>query len=508
MKTIKIFDTTLRDGEQSPGCSMHLSEKLDVAEALESLKVDIIEAGFPVCSKEDFKAVKEISKLIKNATVTGLSRAKEEDIDEAYQALKFAVNPLLHIFIATSPIHLQHKLKMSQDEVLQSIRHHLNYAKKYTTNLQFSFEDASRTPKEFLLKATNMAIKSGAKVVNFPDTVGFCSPNEMFELVSYLKKNCVSAENVLFGVHCHNDLGLATANTISAIEAGADQVDCTINGIGERAGNCALEEIVMTLKTRKDIFDYDTNIDTKKILKASKLVSNIIGVKLQPNKAIVGSNAFVHESGIHQHGILQSTNTYEIMSPEDIGFSQTELVLGKHSGKHAFVEVLKDMGYTLDENEISTFFEKFKEVADRKKFLTRQDLDALLTHVNRRLVKRKYILKDYEITSYKGGAWAEISLDTEGKSLKEKMNGDGPVDAAYKAIMSLTGQNFNLKDYQIHSVTSGKDALGEAIVKLSLNDEIVTGRSVSTDVLEASINAYLNAVNKLTDSENNIKEEN
>ncbi len=488
---IKVFDTTLRDGEQAPGFTMHPKEKLDVALRLEAMNVDAIEAGFPACSKADFLSVKEIAENVKNSSVMALARSNAQDIDSAVLALQSAVNPILHVFIATSPIHLKYKLKMTEDEVLESIAYHAKYAKNKAALVKYAFEDATRTPREFLLKAVQTAVKAGADCINIADTVGYSTPREMAELVKYLKSNV----DIRLGVHCHNDLGLATANTLSAIEAGAEDFDCAVIGLGERAGNASLEEVVMALKTRYP--EYELNIDTKQIYGAAKLVSSIVGVKLPPFKTIVGSNAFAHEAGIHQHGVLENRATYELMNPDDIGIPQNKLLLGKHSGKHAFLELIGEMGYTLTPEEASFYFEKFKDLAERKKIVTRRDIDALLINISRHAIKRTYSLTDYEITSYKNQATAEITLSSGNRQHVEKMSGDGPVDAAFKAINSLTGQNFILNDYSIHSVTEGKDALGEATVKLELGGKIMTGKGLSTDVLEASIIAYLNAVNKL-----------
>ena len=470
---------------------MHPKEKLDVALRLEAMNVDAIEAGFPACSKADFLSVKEIAENVKNSSVMALARSNAQDIDSAVLALQSAVNPILHVFIATSPIHLKYKLKMTEDEVLESIAYHAKYAKNKAALVKYAFEDATRTPREFLLKAVQTAVKAGADCINIADTVGYSTPREMAELVKYLKSNV----DVRLGVHCHNDLGLATANTLSAIEAGAEDFDCAVIGLGERAGNASLEEVVMALKTRYP--EYELNIDTKQIYGTAKLVSSIVGVKLPPFKTIVGSNAFAHEAGIHQHGVLENRATYELMNPDDIGIPQNKLLLGKHSGKHAFLELIGEMGYTLTPEEASFYFEKFKDLAERKKIVTRRDIDALLINISRHAIKRTYSLTDYEITSYKNQATAEITLSSGNRQHVEKMSGDGPVDAAFKAINSLTGQNFILNDYSIHSVTEGKDALGEATVKLELGDKIMTGKGLSTDVLEASIIAYLNAVNKL-----------
>ncbi len=502
MRKIKIFDTTLRDGEQSPGCSMHVSEKLDVAEALDRLGVDVIEAGFPASSDGDYKSVESIARIVKNASVCALARCNKEDIDRSLEAIKDAVHPLLHIFIATSPIHLQYKLNIDQNQCLEIIDKWTRYAKSKINNLEFSFEDATRTPYEFLAKCAETAIAAGANTLNFPDTVGYSTPSEMYKMISYMKEHVKGIDTVGISVHCHNDLGMAVANALSAVSAGATQVECTINGIGERAGNSALEEVVMGIKTRKDLYDCYTDINTKLIYRVSSLVSTIIGVRVPPTKPIVGANAFAHESGIHQHGVLKNKSTYEIMSPEDVGVPVTELVLGKHSGKHAFKDTLEQMGYNLTDEQITEYFAKFKEICDKKKLISRGDIEALLRDEFRRHIKRIFSLNDFEIQSYKNSASAMISLETEGRIISEKMSGDGPVDAAFKCISALTGHDFKLLDYQVHSVTRGKDALGIANVKLASDTAVHTGKGISTDVLEASIIAYVNATNKLLQEDN------
>ena len=498
-RKIKIFDTTLRDGEQSPGCSMHLNEKLDVAEALERLGVDVIEAGFPAASEGEFKAVKEIASVLKTATVAALCRCRKEDIDKGWEAVRGAAHPRLHIFLATSPIHLEYKLRIDQETAIEMIRTHTLYARTLADDVEFSFEDSTRTPHEFLARAARTALEAGATTLNFPDTVGYATPSEMREMIAYLMKNVEGLDHATVSVHCHNDLGMATANSLAAAEAGATQIECTVNGIGERAGNAALEEIVMAIRTRRALFGMRTDIVTERIYRTSQLVSSIVGIKLPPNKAVVGKNAFVHESGIHQHGVLANKATYEIMSPKDIGVPENTLLLGKHSGKHAFSELLEEMGYALTPEQVDLYFPRYKELADRKKDVTRSDIDALLAGAFRRRVKRIYSLKDYEVTAYKNSASALITLEAEGRTHSDRMTGDGPVDAGFKAINSLTGRNFKLVDYQLHSVSEGKDALGEATVKLASPEDgkTMTGKGVSTDVLEASLIAYINATNKL-----------
>ncbi len=494
---IYIFDTTLRDGEQSPGCTMHLNEKLDIAEALENLGVDVIEAGFPAASVGEFNTVKEIAKVLKHTSIAGLARCKKEDIDICADALRDAISPVLHIFIATSDLHLKEKLKITHEECLENIDKWTRYGKTLIGRVEFSFEDASRTPIEFLIKATQTAVSAGADVINIPDTVGYRTPSEMAFLISMLKKNVKGIDDVILSVHCHNDLGLAVSNSLQAISAGARQIECTINGIGERAGNAAMEEVVMAIKTRSDIYPFFTDINTKQITFVSKLVSNVVGFKITPNKAIVGANAFKHASGIHQHGVLLDKSTYEIMNPEDIGLVSNELILSKHSGKHAFRQLIESMGYTLDEEQIDNYFPKYKDIADKKKFVTRTDIEALLSSATKRKVKRIFELEKYEITTYKNHASAEVTLMTDGKHLTERSSGFGPIDAGFKTIGMLTGQNFKLVDFQIHALSEGKDALGEATVKLSNGETELTGKGLSTDVCEASLLAYISATNKL-----------
>ncbi len=496
MKNIKIFDTTLRDGEQSPGCSMNLSEKLEVARQLELLKVDVIEAGFAIASPMDFESVKEIAKTVKDATVASLARAVTKDIDSAYQAVKYANRPLIHTFIATSPIHMEYKLKMSPQQVLDQIAKMVKYARSLCPNVEFSAEDAMRSDKDFLAKAIEIAIDNGASVVNIPDTVGYRMPQEVMEYIEYIRQNVSNIEGADISVHCHNDLGLAVANSLAAVKAGATQVECTVNGIGERAGNASLEEIVMGINTRADYYASGTNIDTKQIYRTAKLVSSITGVAIPPNKAITGMNAFSHESGIHQHGMLANKQTYEIMTPSSIGIPDQQMVLGKHSGRHAFEDRLKTLGYDLDANELSTVFEQFKILADKKKVVSDRDIVALLNNKVRE-ESQTYTLERFVINSGNTiTATAIITVNNGKESIEEVALGDGPIDAAFKAINKIVGNEFTLDDYIIHAVTEGEDALGEAVVKLSLSGVQNTGRAISTDIVEASIKAYLSGVNK------------
>ncbi|MBE7018580.1 MAG: 2-isopropylmalate synthase [Ruminococcaceae bacterium] len=496
-KTIKIFDTTLRDGEQSPGCSMNLTEKIEVAKQLELLNVDIIEAGFAIASPMDFESVKTIAETVKNATVASLARATCKDIDAAYEAVKGAVNPRIHTFLATSPIHMQYKLKMSEDEVIARVKEMVSYAKKYCSDVEFSAEDASRSDKDFLARVMETAIAAGATTVNIPDTVGYSTPLEFASYITYLKEHVSNIDKADISVHCHNDLGMAVANSLAAVRAGATQVECTVNGIGERAGNTSLEEVAMAIKTRGDYYDAVTNINTRQIYRSSKLISAITGVSIPPNKAITGANAFAHESGIHQHGMLKNRSTYEIMTPESIGKPAEQMVLGKHSGRHAFEERLEILGYRLTKEELDRSFEHFKVLADKKKSITDRDIEALLA--NKKVqIHETYTLERFVINSGNTiTSTAMIKVKSGDDFIEKVATGDGPIDAAFKTINQITERNFVLRDYVIHAVTEGEDALGEAVVKLNLDGKKATGRAISTDIVEASIKAYLNGVNKL-----------
>jgi 2-isopropylmalate synthase len=496
MTTIKIFDTTLRDGEQSPGCSMNLQEKIEVARQLEKLNVDVIEAGFAIASPGDFVSVKTIAETVKNATVASLSRALKKDIDRAYEAVKGAVSPRIHTFLATSPIHMEYKLKMTPEEVLAQAVEAVSYAKTLCSDVEFSAEDASRSEPEFLYRVFEAVIKAGATCINVPDTVGYAMPEEFYELIHGVKENVRGIEKIDLSVHCHNDLGLGVANTLAAIRAGATQAECTINGIGERAGNASLEEIVMALTTRKDLYGFATNINTRQIYNASRLISTITGVSVQPNKAIVGANAFAHEAGIHQHGVLANKKTYEIMTPESIGLPENVIVLGKHSGKHAFSERLKDLGYALNDEQLGAAFEKFKMLADRKKDVSDLDLRALV-QADTFEMPNEYIFDTFVINSgNKMTATAVVKLVHEDGVVEEAATGDGPVDAAFNAVERCVGESFVLEDYIVRSVTGGKDAQGEVIVKLEKDGKKARGRGLSTDVVEASVKAYIDAINR------------
>ncbi|HOD93662.1 MAG TPA: 2-isopropylmalate synthase [Clostridia bacterium] len=499
-KHIRIFDTTLRDGEQAPQCSMNTEEKIEIAKQLELMGVDCIEAGFPISSEGAFAAVEKIAKTIKESQVAALCRAVEKDIDAAWYSIKDAVSPRIHTFLATSPIHMEHKLKMSPDKVLMNIDYAVRYAKKYCSDVEFSAEDAMRSEKEFLVKAFNTAIKAGATVINVPDTVGYVVPEEMNETIRYLFNNVDRIEDVIVSVHCHNDLGMAVANSLAGVKAGALQVECTINGLGERAGNAALEEIVMALRTRRALFGAYTNIDTKQISRTSKLVYNIIGQTAPINKPIVGANAFAHESGIHQHGVLSARETYEIMKAEDLGIMENKLVIGRHSGKHAIADRLMNMGYDFNADELAHYYDKVKELSDKKKNITDSDLEAIIN--NKERFVGTYKLEHFDIHTAKNSTSAcIIKLSKENNIIEGVSLGDGPINAAYNAINNLTGNICEkLINYSIHSVSDGNDALGEVTVKLQSKDVIVTGRGLSTNIIESSIMAYINGINKILET--------
>ncbi|WZL73184.1 2-isopropylmalate synthase [Clostridiaceae bacterium 35-E11] len=494
---IKIFDTTLRDGEQSPGCSMNLQEKIHMAKQLELLKVDIIEAGFAIASEGDFVAVREVAKNVKDCTVASLARALPKDIDCAWEAVKHAAKPRIHTFIATSDIHMKHKLKATPEQVLERAVNMVKYAKQYCEDVEFSAEDATRSNPTFLAQIFEKVIEAGATVINIPDTVGYTTPDEYYKLITTIREKVSNIHKAEISVHCHNDLGMAVANTLAAARAGATQLECTVNGIGERAGNAALEEIVMALHTRKDVLDYYCNVQTQQIMRTSKLLSRITGVHVQPNKAIVGDNAFAHESGIHQHGVLNERSTYEIMTPESIGLSKNKMVLGKHSGRHAFEERLKTLGYTLNKEELDKAFIQFKALADKKKDVYDSDLEALITKDFNEIPKA-YELQRFVINSGNTiTATASIVLKNHEKEIEEASTGDGPVDAAFKAIEKILGIELTLEDYALHALTEGKDAQGNVVVKISREGKSYVGKGLSTDIVEASIRAYINAVNRM-----------
>lgn len=499
MDKLIIFDTTLRDGEQAPGATLNEREKIEIAHQLVALGVDVIEAGFPISSKGDFNAVKRIASSVKGVVICGLARAMQKDIDAAYEATKMAKGGArIHVFLATSKIHMQYKLKKAEDEILRIAVESVRYAKKYTKDIEFSPEDASRTEPEFLFKVVEAVIKEGATTVNIPDTVGYAIPEEYGRLIKRIKDEVPNIDRAVISVHCHNDLGLSVANSLAAVRNGARQVECTTNGIGERAGNASMEEIVMAIKTRSDLFPgVRTTINTREIHKTSRLVSKLTGFVVAPNKAIVGLNAFRHESGIHQDGVLKKRQTYEIIAPEDVGFTGTGLVLGKHSGRHALEKRLAEMGIKLSDDEMRRAFEKFKELADKKKTIYEEDL-ASVVELDIHSFKEAWQLEDISYASgMKVTPEAKVALRHKGKIVKATSEGDGPVDACYKAIEKITKVKVKLLDYRIEAVTSGKDALGEVSVKISSDKKVMTGRGSSTDVIEASVKAYLNAINKL-----------
>lgn len=499
MKNIKIFDTTLRDGEQSPGCSMNIKEKIEMARQLELLKVDVIEAGFAAASQGDYNAVRAVAKELRHTCVASLSRALAKDIDSSWEAVKYAQNPRIHVFIATSDIHLQYKLKKTREEVLEQTIEMVKYAKKFCEDIEFSAEDATRSDREFLCKVFEGAIASGATVLNVPDTVGYSSPEELAALIAYLRENVRGIDKVDLSVHCHDDLGLAVSNSLSAVKAGVNQVECTVNGIGERAGNAALEEIVMNLKTRADYYDAGCSVDTTQIYKVSRLLSSITGVKVQPNKSIVGENAFAHESGIHQHGMLANKQTYEIMNPTSIGLSHNKMVLGKHSGRHAFNERVRDLGFNVDLNLSDILFKRFKDLADKKKTVSDKDIEALVRSILAQEIPKAYTLERYVINS--GNTITPTSsivlTKANGEHAEKVAIGFGPVDASFNAINKIVGLPVRLDEYSIDAVTEGRDAQGEVSVKVNSQGTSAKGYGLSTDVIEASIQAYINAINNL-----------
>jgi 2-isopropylmalate synthase len=503
-RIIKIFDTTLRDGEQSPGCSMNLKEKIEMATQLERMNVDIIEAGFAAASPGDLMAIQEISKHIKNCTIASLARSNKDDIDKAWESLKYAAHPRIHVFIATSPIHMEYKLNMTPEQVVKATEELVSYAKSKCSDIEFSCEDATRSDVDFIARVIDTAIKAGATTINIPDTVGYTTPDEYYNFIVSITEKCPAIKTVDISVHCHNDLGMGVANTLAAIKAGATQIECTVNGIGERAGNAALEEIVMAIKTRKDYFQADTRIDTTQIMRSSNLLTRITGIKVQPNKAIVGANAFSHESGIHQHGVLKNKQTYEIMTPESVGLDKNKLVLGKHSGRHAFRDKLEQLGYKLTNEELDEAFKKFKDLADKKKDVYDKDIEALVSR-QRIDVPKTYELHNYVInTGNVITPTATVSIKKDKVIKEEVATGDGPIYASFKAIEKILGRDYELDDFSINSITEGEDALGDVVVRLNDNGEKFVGRGMSTDIIEASITAYINAINKMIYEKQNI----
>ncbi len=494
---IRIFDTTLRDGEQSPGCSMNLEEKLRVAAQLEELGVDIIEAGFAIASEGDFEAVSEVAKQSKTATVASLARAATADIDRAWAAVKHAVSPRIHTFIATSPLHMRVKLNMEPEQVLEAIRMSVSHARNICPDVEWSAEDATRSDPDFLARAIETAINAGAQTINLPDTVGYATPETYGKMFRDMIERVPNSDKAIFSTHCHNDLGLAVANSLSAVINGARQVESTINGIGERAGNAAVEEIAMALRVRHDVMPYRTNIVTTEITRASRLISAITGFQVQPNKAIVGANAFAHESGIHQDGMLKDASTYEIMTPESVGLNASSLVMGKHSGRAAFRSKLEELGYRLGDNEFQDAFRRFKALADAKKHVFDEDIIALVDDEVLRGHDRIQVV-ELEVHCGSNGQRAILTLSVDGEEKTAATKGNGPVDALFNAIRQIVPHDGTTLDiYEVHAVTGGTDAQAEVSVRLSENGRAVRGTGAHVDTLVASARAYVNALNKL-----------
>ncbi|HEU0117333.1 MAG TPA: 2-isopropylmalate synthase [Alphaproteobacteria bacterium] len=492
-----IFDTTLRDGEQSPGAAMNLEEKLRIARILEELGVDVMEAGFPIASKGDFEAVNEIAKTIKHSTVCGLARAAAGDIERAAEALKPAASGRIHTFISTSPLHMKHKLQMAPEKVLQAVSDSVTLARKLIDDVEWSGEDGTRTEHDFLCRCVEAAIKAGARTINIPDTVGYTTPQEYADLIKMLMNRVPNIDKAIISTHCHNDLGLAVANSLAGVINGARQVECTINGLGERAGNAALEEIVMALKVRQDLMPFTTGIKTESITRASHMVSTITGFVVQPNKAIVGANAFAHESGIHQDGMIKNRQTYEIMTPQSIGLTKTSLKLGKLSGRNAFRSKLQELGYELGDNALNDAFERFKDLADKKKDIFDEDIMALVDDEVAQFTNRTKFVALEIYAGSKGPQKATLEIECEGKKRSATATGNGPVDATFNAIKELMPHNAILQLYQVSAVTQGTDAQAEVTVRLEENGRTVIGQSADPDTLVASARAYIHALNKL-----------
>jgi 2-isopropylmalate synthase len=494
---VKIFDTTLRDGEQSPGATMNVAEKVRIAEQLEKLNVDVIEAGFPISSEGDFEAVKAIARAIKRSEVSALARVYPKDIDRAWEAVKGAKLPRLHIFVSTSDIHLKHQLKKSKEQVIRITSQSVARAKRHTPNVEFSAMDATRSDVEFLVAVCQAAVRAGATTINIPDTVGYAIPSEFGKLIRTLRERVLGIEKVTLSVHCHNDLGLAVANSLAAIQNGARQVECTINGIGERAGNTSLEEVVMALRTRVDLFQFHTRINPRHIYTTSRLVSKITGMVVQPNKAVVGANAFAHESGIHQDGILKEKRTYEIMTPESVGIPKSSLVLGKLSGRHAFRERLRELGYRLSETDLELAFNRFKQLADKKREIFDEDIESIVVEEILRMPHRFKLVYINVVAGNVTVPTATVQMDVDGQLRQEAGFGDGPVDATFKTIKKITRTKSKLLQFAINAITSGTEAQGEVTVRLEEKGNTVIGQGADTDVIVASAKAYINALNKM-----------
>ena len=498
-RMIRIFDTTLRDGEQSPGASMNLAEKLEVALALTELGVDVIEAGFPIASPGDFEAVRQIAQTVRGSTICGLARCNDKDIDVAWEALKHAPRSRIHVFLATSAVHREFKLRMTTDEIVERAVAGVKRAAGYCDDVEFSPEDACRTEHDFLCRVVEAAIAAGATTVNIPDTVGYATPGEVEERIRMLRERVPNIDRAVISIHCHNDLGMAVANSLAAVAAGAGQIECTINGIGERAGNAALEEIVMAMKTRQDVYHCTTHIDSRRLVPVSRLVSKTTGIQVQRNKAIVGRNAFAHEAGIHQDGMLKERSTYEIMSPEEVGFAKTDLVLGKHSGRAALADRAKTLGFTLTGEQLQTVFEEFKLLADKKKEIYDGDIVALVQKQLSDSVEEQWSLIDYEVTSSKSKTpQVRLTLRHGDQEFSEQVEqGDGPIDAAFWAVEKITGVELVCKDYRVRSATLGRDAIGEVNLEVEHRGRSYRGVGVSTDSVESTILAMLNAINRI-----------
>jgi len=494
---IKIFDTTLRDGEQSPGATMNVAEKVRIAEQLEKLNVDIIEAGFPISSEGDFEAVRAIARTIKRSTVAALARANPKDIDQAWEAVKGAKFPCLHTFISTSDIHLKHQLKKSKEEVIRIATQSVARAKRHARDVEFSAMDATRSDGGFLIAIFEAAIRAGATTINIPDTVGYAIPSEFGELIRTIRQKVRGVEKITLSVHCHNDLGLAVANSVAAIQNGARQVECTINGIGERAGNTSLEEVAMALRTRNDLLRFQTRLNPKHLFTTSRLVSKITGMVVQPNKAIVGANAFAHQSGIHQDGVLKEKLTYEIMTPESVGITKSSIVLGKLSGRHAFRERLKDIGYRLSDSDLERAFNRFKQLADKKRDIFDEDIESIVVEEILRMPRRFKLVYINVVAGNVTVPTATVQMEVDGKLLQEAGFGDGPVDATFKTIKKITRTKSKLLQFAINAITSGTEAQGEVTVRLEEKGNTVIGQGADTDVIVASAKAYINALNKI-----------
>jgi 2-isopropylmalate synthase len=497
MRTVKIFDTTLRDGEQSPGASMNVAEKVQVAKQLARLGVDIIEAGFAIASPGDFEAIRTIGGEVDGPVICSLARAKEQDIRRAWEAVQDIPKKRIHTFHSTSDIHLKYQFRIDRDEALKRSVEMVRLAKSFLDDVEFSPMDATRTDIGYLCEVVEAVIEAGALTVNIPDTVGYIIPSEFGTMIKELFDRVKNIDRSVISVHCHNDLGLAASNSLAAVLNGAGQIECTINGIGERAGNCSMEEVVMAMRTRHDIFNADTNINTEEIMRSSRLVTKITGMSVQPNKAIVGANAFAHESGIHQDGLLKEKTTYEIIRPETIGLHKTKFVLGKHSGRHAFRTRLTELGYSLNDEEINSAFERFKKLADQKKDIYDEDLEALVSE-EITMVPEIYRLVDMHISSgMNERPTAVLKIQTDGEVIEKTEHGDGPVDAIFKAITAITGTKSKLLKYEVKAITGGTDALGEVVCSLEEGDRSVSGHGADTDIIVASAKAYINAINKL-----------